>query len=119
MSIAFRCDPTSSPAWTAVVETYFAVGTPTYPAGNLSYYSDLTQHYSFQNWKLRTQGLGLYVTGDEAERFFKIVQEDAWSSEEDMRVVLSEGHVEIEFDIDWMQSVLPLSSAPPCPSRKR
>ena len=119
VSIAFRCDPTSLPAWTAVVETYFAVGTPTYPAGNLSYHSDLTQHYSFQNWKPRTQELGLYVTGDEAERFFKIVQDDAWSSEEDMRVVLSEGHVEIEFDIDWMQSVLPLSSTPPCPSRKR
>ena len=113
VSIAFRCDPTSSPPWTAVVETYFDVPL------NFYYSSELTQFYSFQNWKSRTQGLGVYVTGDEAQRFFKIIQDDSWSSDEDMRVVLSEGHVEIEFDIDWMQSVLPLSSSSPCLSRKR
>ena len=108
-SLAFRCEPQQgNPSWVAIVETSFAVD-----AASVVRYSvpDTGSLYPRAgddvSWRVRSIGLGLYVTGVPAEQFFRQVESDATDPREDLPVYLSVDGVSIEFDIDWLQSALP------------
>ena len=108
-SLAFRCEPGQDAArWVAVVETSFAVDSASVVEYSVPATGSLYPRAEDDvSWHVRSAGLGLYVTGEPAEQFFRQVESDASDPREDLPVYLSVDGVSIEFDIDWLQSALP------------
>ena len=118
-SLAFRCEPGQDAArWVAVVETSFAVDSASVVEYSVSATGSLYPRADDDvSWHVRSTGLGLYVTGEPAEQFFRQVESDASDPREDLPVYLSVDGVSTEFDIDWLQSALPSHDfgRPGCP----
>ena len=118
-SLAFRCEPEQDAArWVAIVETSFAVDSASVVEYSVPDTGGLYPRADDNvSWRVRSTGPGLYVTGVPAEQFFRQVETDASDPREDLPVYLSVDGVSIEFDIDWLQSVLPSHDfgRPGCP----
>ena len=108
-SLAFRCEPEQDAArWVAIVETSFAVDSASVVEYSVPATGSLYPRADDDvSWHVRSTGLGLYVTGEPAEQFFRQVESDASDPREDLLVYLSVDGVSTEFDLDWLQSALP------------
>ncbi len=118
-SLAFRCEPGQGTAsWVAIVETSFAIDSASVVEYSVPDTGSLYPRADDDvSWHVRNTGLGLYVTGEPAEQFFRQVEADASDPREDLPVYLSVDGVSTEFDLDWLQSALPSHDfgRPGCP----